>query len=218
VYGRVFSGPAVFPPFPQEQPPLHHHRRTHPGGTDCIHLAKAPDGTFELEPGDIARLQINTERRLILVTDVQYSDTTAQLSFSSDTTLLHFKAGLSDGLLLDFYSTTVQKLQPIIYFVVGEVLYRSDQLDTSGNLVASPMAYGVKSWDVAMVFLDLDEADQADPDDLDYTNDFDDILGTRISATLGANHAHRRLAGGEVFTRDYLWRAYPRNLMYERNR
>ena len=69
-----------------------------------------------------------------------------------------------------------------------------------------------------MIFLDLDEADEGNPDDSDNTNEFDDILGTAITATLGTNRPDIRVAGGDVFTRDYEWRLLPRNLMYERNR
>ena len=54
--------------------------------------------------------------------------------------------------------------------------------------------------------------------DYDPTNNFDDILGTRISATLGTNRPDIRVARGEIFTRTYEWKLYPRNLMYERNR
>lgn len=187
-------------------------------GATCINLNKAPDGTFDLVPGDLARLQINAERRVILVTEVVPGGSTVALTFSAADSLLHYESGLAGGVLLDRYSTIVQKLQPIVYFVENEVLYRSDQLDADGDLVASPVAYGVKAWDARMVFLDGDEADEADPDDLDYTNDFDDILGLRITATLAASRTHVRVAGGELFTRQYNFRAYPRNLMYERNR
>ena len=69
-----------------------------------------------------------------------------------------------------------------------------------------------------MIFLDLGEEDQGNPYDSDNTNDFDDILGTRIVATLGTNRPDIRVAGGEIFTRTYEWKLYPRNLMYERNR
>jgi len=187
-------------------------------GATCIDLSKAPDGTFDLKAGDLARLQILTERRVILVTQVQDHGSTVSLKFSADTTLLHYEGAFKGGVLLDRYSTVVQKLQPIIYFVKDEVLYRSDQLDAEGDMVAFPMAYGVQSWDAKMVFLDGDEADQANPDDTDYTNDFDDILGIRVTTTLAASRTHLRLAGGDLFTRTYNFRAYPRNLMYERNR
>ena len=76
----------------------------------------------------------------------------------------------------------------------------------------------MKSWDAHMIFVDLDEAPEADPNDFDLTNDFDDILGTRIIATLGTNRPDIRVAGGGEFTRTYEWKMFPRNLMYERNR
>ena len=112
----------------------------------------------------------------------------------------------------------MQKLQPILYWAEGETLYRSDQLDSNGDLIGSPLAYGVKSWDAKMIFVDLDEEDEGDLNDTDYTNDFDDILGARITAVLGTNRPDLRVAGGGEFTRDYEWRLTPRNLMYERNR
>lgn len=192
-----------------------------PGGTcglNCIDLKRAPDGTFDLEPGDLARIQINSERRMILVIDVRTVGNSVQLSFASGGTLLHYQAALSGGVQLDRFSTVVQKLQPIVYYVEDEILYRSDRMNTSGDLIGSPLAYGVKSWDAKMVFLDLDEEDEADPYDSDFTNDFDDILGVRIIATLGADRGDIRVAGGEIFTRDYEWTVFPRNLMYERNR
>ena len=208
--------------YPYEiDPPAGVNNPLDPGGTcgsTCIDLNKAPDGTFDLAPGDIARLQVNAERRIILVTDVREMGSRVQLTFASGATLLNSEAALSGGVQLDRFSTIVQKLQPIIYYVENEILYRSDQLDATGELIASPVAYGVKSWEAKMVFLDLDEIDQGNPYDADATNDFDDILGTRIVATLGTNRPDIRVAGGEIFTRTYEWTLYPRNLMCERNR
>ena len=109
-------------------------------------------------------------------------------------------------------------VKPIVYYVEGEILYRADRLDASGDLIGSPLAYGVKSWEANMVFLDLDEAAEGNPYDSDVTNDFDDILGTRIIATLGTNRPDIRVAEGGIFTRTYEWKLFPRNLMYERNR
>ena len=187
-------------------------------GTSCIRFNKGPGNTFDLVPGDIARLQINAERRMILVTDVNSQGTSVALTFSDAPALLHYEAALSGGVLLDRFSTTVQKLQPIVYYVENEILYRADRLTPTGDLIGSPLAYGVKSWSANMIFLDLDEATEANPWDSDPTNDFDDILGTRIIATLGTNRPDIRVAGGGEFTRTYEWKLYPRNLMYERNR
>ena len=192
-----------------------------PGGTcgpSCIDLQTDPNNNFDLAPGDLARLQVNSERRLILVTDIRRTGNTVELTFAAADTLLHYESALSGGLLLDRFGTTVQKLQPIVYWVENEILYRSDQMDVNGNLIASPIAHDVKAWDAKMIFVDLDEADQGDPYDMDDTNEFDDILGVRLTATLGTTRADMRVAGGELYTRDYEWTLLPRNLMYERNR
>lgn len=192
-----------------------------PGGTcgaNCIELDKAPDGTFDLVPGDLARLQVNSERRVILVTGILDNGGTVDLTFAADTTLLHYRAAFAGGMLLDRFSSIVQKLQPIVYYAIDEILYRSDQLDSDGSLISSPLAYGVKSWDVKMIFVDGDEEDQGNPNDNDLTNDFDDIFGVRIITTIGTNRPDIRVASGGIFTRDYEWVMVPRNLMYERNR
>jgi prepilin-type N-terminal cleavage/methylation domain-containing protein len=208
--------------FPYEiDPPNGTNNPLDPGGTcgsSCINLNKGPANSFDLVPGDIARLQVNAERRLILVTDVRQTGNTVELTFSDAPALLHLPAALSGGVLLDRFSTTVQKLQAIIYYTVDEILYRADRLTPTGDLIGFPLAYGVKSWEANMVFVDLDEASEANPGDSDPTNDFDDILGTRIIATLGTNRPDIRVAGGGEFTRTYEWKMYPRNLMYERNR
>ena len=187
-------------------------------GALCIDLNKGPGNTFDIVPGDLARLQVNSLRRLILVTGVSDLGTTVELTFAAGATLLHLPAALSGGLLLDRFSTFVQKIDPIVYFVQDSTLFRADRLDTSGGLIASPVANGVHAWNAMMIFTDLDEADAADVADVDFTNDFDDILGVRIITTLGTNRPDIRVAQGSIFERVYEWKLLPRNLMYERNR
>ena len=203
------------------RPPFGINNPLDPGGTCgplCIDLNKDSNGNFDLAPGDLARLQVNAERRLLLVTGVRDMGTTFQISFLADQTFLHYDAAFQGGLLLDRFMTTVQKLQPVIYFVEDSVLYRAQSFDVAGALQASPMAYGVVDWDTWMVFEDLDVAPAANATDADITNDFDDLIGTRITATLATNRADLRVNEGGVFTRDYQWTIMPRNLMYERNR
>ena len=208
--------------FPYEiSPPGGVNNPLDPGGTCgayCIDLKLAPDGSFDLKRGDLARLQINAERRLILITAVNNLGSTVEVTFSADTTLLHFESAFKGGVRLDRFSTIVQKLQAIVYYVQGEILYRADQFEVNGDLKGSPLAYGVKSWETKMIFVDLDEYDEGNPYDADNTNDFDDILGVRITAVLGTNRPDIRVAGGQIFTRDYEWKLIPRNLAYERNR
>lgn len=191
-----------------------------PGGTcgpRCIDLHKDAGGNYDLAPGDLARLQVNTERHLILIETVADNGGDFRITFGAQTQILGFDAGLSGGLLLDNTTTLVQKLEPIVYFEADSILYRGDAFDSVGAIQSAPIAYGVHSWDADLIFLDGDIAANADFGDADNTNDFDDILGVQIQALLGTNRPIRT-ATGTAFTRSYQWRLTPRNLMYERNR
>lgn len=186
-------------------------------GTRCVTVHKDGSNNYDLGPGDLARLQVNTQRHLILVTGVRDNGTSIDVAFSADTILFGLEAGFANGLLLDNTTTFIQKMDHVAYFVDDSILYRSDGFDTLGVMVSSPMAYGVHDWQADMLFLDGDTAVAADPTDGDNTNDFDDILGVLVQTTLGTNRPIRVVGGGD-FSRDYRWRLTPRNLMYERNR
>jgi prepilin-type N-terminal cleavage/methylation domain-containing protein len=212
---RMAPAYAINPPFGSGNPLA-------PGGTCgalCIDLEKDSDGNFDLAPGDLARLQVNQERRLLIISSVEdLGGNYFRASFLADTTILRNAAAFQGGLLLDRYQTTVQKLRPVIYFAQDSILYRSQGYDSTGVLQASPMAYGVVDWDTWLVFTDNDVLVEADPTDGDSSNDYDDLLGARIAATLSANRADIRVNDGALFTMDFEWRVMPRNLMYERNR
>lgn len=186
-------------------------------GARCIDLHYDASGTFDLAPGDLARLQVNTERHLILIESVTDNGTAFEITFGTQTSIFGFPAGMTGGLLLDNTTTLVQKLEPIVYFERDSILYRGDAFDSVGAIQASPVAYGVHSWEADLIFLDGDVAAGANFGDGDNTNDFDDILGVRIRALLGTNRPIRTTTG-TPFTRSYEWRLTPRNLMYERNR
>jgi prepilin-type N-terminal cleavage/methylation domain-containing protein len=212
--------PAMAPAY-SINPPFGVNNPLDPGGTcgaTCLDLNKDALGNYDLAEGDLARLQVNAERHLIIITGVRDLGLTFQITFLPGTEILHYEAAFEGGLLLDRFATTVQKLQPIVYFAEDSTLFRADRFDVTGNLIASPMSYGVVSWDADMIFTDLDEAANADLTDADVTNDFDDILGVRIVAMIGTNRPDIRVAGGGQFARAYDWRLTPRNLMYERNR
>lgn len=193
-----------------------------PGGTcgaTCIEVKKGPGGVFDLVPGDLARLQVNSQRRLILITGVADAGSTAEVEFLPDTTLLHLEAAFAGGLQLDRTQTFIQRLQPVVFYVLDGVLYRADRFETNGELMGSPLAYGVHDWQAKILFTDGDEADYVNPWDVtDFTDDYDDLLGVRITAQLAANRADMRVNDGELFTQEAEWRMVPRNLMYERNR
>lgn len=192
-----------------------------PGGTCgalCIDLEYDSDGGYDLQPGDLARLQVNTERRLLLIDGVRDMGTYFQVSFLGGTSILNYDAAFAGGLQLDGFTTTIQELHPVVYFVEDSTLFRAQSFNTSGVLQPSPMAYGVIDWDTWLIFEDGDVLTAANTGDADTTNDFDDLLGVRITATLATNRADLRVNDGGLFTRDFEWRIMPRNLMYERNR
>jgi hypothetical protein len=191
-----------------------------PGGTcgsQCLDLLKV-NGTFDLQAGDLARLQVKDTRRLVLVQSVQDAGPDFQLWFTAHPELVHHEAGLSGGLLLDRFDSFVQELSVTIYYRDGDRLMRAERLRADGTPDGDVVSYGIQSWEVTVVFSDGDEADAANAADTDVTNDYDDLVGIRIRAELGADRIDPRINGGQLFTRSYDWRFSPRNLMYERNR
>ena len=188
-------------------------------GGRCLDLAKAA-GAFDLEVGDLARLQIQDERRLILITSVNDPGgptDTVQVQFANVDSLMRFQ-GLLTGLQIPANGAFVQELAPVVYWVEGDSLMRAERFNLDGTLNGDLMAEGVQSWDATLIFTDGDELNLANAGDGDATNDFDDILSVRIQARLAADRTNRTVNGGNLFTRDYNWRFTPRNLMYERNR
>jgi len=191
-----------------------------PGGTcgsRCLDLLKS-DSTFEILPGSLARLQVSGTRRLILVSDVQHSAGSVQLSFTAADSLIGYPAGLSGGLLLDRFETFVQEIEPIIYYVSDSTLMRAERLNADGSLAGEIVAFGVQAFDVNFVFADGREASAANPNDADVFNDYDDVIGVRINVRLSADRADQRVSNGSLFARDFEWFVAPRNLRYARNR
>jgi len=203
-------------------PPIGTNNPLAPGGTCGTSCVNVDTGglPFDLGVGDIARLQVNGTRHIILVTGVVMSGTDAAVNFSADSTLLGFPAGLSRGLLLDRFNTFVQKLKVTAYYEDAEALYRAGALKPNGGLDGEAIAHGIRSWDAWLVFTDGSEAEYANPYDSDGGNDYDDLLGVRIEAELSGDHPLLRsgTTGAYDPTRLYNWRFAPRNLTYERNR
>ena len=188
-------------------------------GSRCLDLAKAA-GTFDLAVGDLARMQIQSEPRLVIITSVTDPGgptDTVQVQFANLDSLVRYAGGLS-GLQIPLSGAFVQKLAPVVYWPEGGNVMRAERFRADGSLMGDIMASGVQSWEVTLIFTDGDELDLADATDGDAGNDFDDILSVKIRATLAADRVDRRVNSGNLFTRDYAWRFSPRNLMYERNR
>jgi len=96
---------------------------------------------------------------------------------------------------------------------------RGERFKADGTLHGAPMADGVDSFTVRLVFTDGDEAAMADGADVDDTNDYDDIVSVLIRLRLRADSTGvNKPKDGQPLTRAYEWRFTPRNLIYERNR
>ena len=189
-------------------------------GANCIDVVKDTMPPLELEVGDLARLQVGATRRLILLEKVAVTnDTSVALGFTTHDTILQQPAGLTGGLLLDRFSTYVQELRPIIYYLDDQKhLYRATSLKLDGSPDGHILAYGVEKFDVKLIFEDGDELDRPDPYDSDTTNDYDDIVAVKVQATLAADRVDQRVNHGKLLRRSFEWVVSPRNLRYEKNR
>ncbi len=196
-----------------------------PGGTcglRCLDLLKRPPtaAALEIRPGDLARLQIPGKRQLIMVEQVEItSDTSFQVRFTEMDTLLHQPASMTDDMLLDRFSTFVQEITPVMYYLDdARQLMRSSRLDLNGSPAGHVLAYGVQEFDVRLLFADGDEHEYANPLDTDDTNDYDDIVAVSVRVTVQAERADVRVNRGELLERTYQWTIAPRNLRYEKYR
>jgi len=173
-----------------------------------------------LAVGDVARFQLNQQRRLILIAGVAPAANNAyRVTFANLATVIHHNSGMVTGLTnTNAPSAVIQKLAPVIYWRQGTQLMRATGLNPGGTFRGEVIADGVQSFTATLVFTDGDEAPTANPTDLDGTNDYNDIAGIRVRAVLQSDRVDRRINGGVPLTRSYEWFVAPRNLIYERNR
>jgi prepilin-type N-terminal cleavage/methylation domain-containing protein len=194
-----------------------------PGGTcgaRCIDVYTDPEVPFDINIGDLARLQVAEERRLILIENVtEVDDSTMSLTWTEADSLLRQPAGLSEGLRLDRYGTYVQKLSPTVYYLDDKGnLRRAVRLNMDGSPDGWVLAFGVEEFDASLMFEDGDINEEAIPFDADDSNDYDDIVAVIIRATLRAEREDPRVNEGELLRRTFEWTVAPRNLRYEQNR
>lgn len=212
----LFPAHLIVPP-PGDENPLP------PGGIcglDCIEVLKDRDGEFELEAGDLVRVQVVEERRLALIESIEVSsDTSVMLTFTDATEILRQPAGLRGGLRLDRFATYVQELAAIVYYVDGEKqLIRAMRLNLNGSPRGDVLAYGVDQFDARLVFADGEELERPDPYDEDDSNDYDDVVAVKVKVTVTADRVDPRVNQGELLARSYEWTIAPRNLRYEKDR
>jgi prepilin-type N-terminal cleavage/methylation domain-containing protein len=190
-------------------------------GTYCLSFQKQ-DGTFNLREGDLARLQVGGERRLLLITGTSsLSSDHFSIEFLPVDQILGRPAGLGDSLRIDRFGTAIQKLKAVAYWYDPEkrAVMRSERLSSStGAPIGEVLADGVDEWAASLIFEGGAEHARYDGADTDSTNDGHRIMAVKVRAKVMAARVDPVVNGGEPVYRWYEWRVAPRNLMYEKNR
>lgn len=188
-------------------------------GLTCVEV-QTGGAAPALAAGDVARFQLNQQRRLIQITGIAPAANGAyRVNFSNLATVIHHASGMVTGLTnANAPSAVVQRVQPVLYWRQGTQLMRATRLDPGGAFAGEVIADGVQSFTATLIFADGDEAASANPLDADGTNDYNDIAGIRVRAVLQSDRTDARINGGVPLRRNYEWFVAPRNLIYERNR
>ncbi len=188
-------------------------------GERCIDVLYNMAEPVELMEGDLARLEVNGVRRLIVINDVTVDGFALEVSFTAADTLLRQPAGLVGNLQVEVPGTFIQKLHAIMYYVDGQNrLVRADRLNMDGTPDGETVAFGVDDFEITVVFEDGDELERPNPYDSDYSNDYDDVIAVKVRVTVRAERTDPRVNGGELLTKTSVWYVSPRNLRYEKNR
>lgn len=188
-------------------------------GERCIDVLYNMSEPVELREGDLARLEVNGVRRLIVVNDVTVNGFALQVSFTAADTLLRQPAGLTGNLQVEVPGTFIQRLHATMFYVDGQDrLIRADRLNMDGTPDGEIVAYGVDEFEITVVFEDGDELQRPNPYDSDYSNDYDDVIAVKVRVTVRAERTDPRVNGGELLTKTSVWYVSPRNLRYEKNR
>jgi prepilin-type N-terminal cleavage/methylation domain-containing protein len=188
-------------------------------GTTCIEFNKQ-SGTYVLAAGDMARLQVGNDRRLLLITSVTNNGTRFRVNFKQQNWLLGRQSALSDSLRLSRSASSIQKVKAVIYYVNPSTksLMRADKFTTSGVPIGSVLATNVQEWESDLMFTGNFVHQSYNGFDADTTNNGNKIIGVKVRAVLKADKIDPGVHGGTLFTRRYEWNVAPRNLLYEKNR
>jgi prepilin-type N-terminal cleavage/methylation domain-containing protein len=191
-------------------------------GARCIDLVNPGTVPFQLRVGDVAVLQVQSERRLIVLTGVasRSSGAVRRIQWSAADSLFVWPAGLTGGLRLTRTGVAVQRVHVTGWFrdAANEVMMRADRFKADGSLRAAVAARGAESFSARLVFTDGTERAQANGFDADTTNDYDRIVSVVVRSQLKILQRDRTINGGEKLARQFEWRVSPRNLTFERNR
>ena len=195
-----------------------------PGGTcgaTCIDVVDPNTVPFQIRVGDVALLQVQNERRLIVLTQVTTGGPgVKRLTFSNADTLFVFPAGLTGGLRLTRNGVAVQRLSVSAWYrnASDSTLVRADGFTLSGQLRTAITARGVDAFTTRLQFTNGVERTQANGFDADTTNDYNRIVSVVVRARMRVERIDRSVNGGAPLFRNYEWRVSPRNLIFERNR
>jgi len=195
-----------------------------PGGTcgaTCIDVVDPNAVPFQLVVGDLALLQVQNERRLIVLTAISTPSTNVRrITFAPRDSLFVFPGAFAGGLRLTRFGVAVQKMNMTGWFKTpgAPTLMRAVGFNADGSLRASAAARGLETFSTRIRFTDGDELTQANGIDADTTNDYNRIASVVIRARLQLERTDRSVNGGAPLFKDYEWRVAPRNLLFERNR
>jgi len=193
-----------------------------PGGTcgeTCIDFQRV-NGSFDLQSGDLARLQVGGTRRLLLLTSVvSRPNNLFRVNFLPLEKLVNRPSGL-DSLLLMRAGTSIQKANLVMYWLdpSRQYLMRASKIDLNGQPIGSTMAGNVEAFQARLLFTSGAEHGTYDGIDADTTNDGKDIIGVKVRAKIRSTKSDPTVNGGYPIARWYEWRVSPRNLLYEKNR
>ena len=190
-------------------------------GARCIDVVDPNTVPFQLRAGDVALLQVQNERRLIVLTDVTTGGPgVRRLTFSNADSLFVFPAGLTGDLRLTRNGVAVQRLNVTAWYhdAYNNTLIRADGFQADGSLRTSITARGVDTFATRLQFTNGTERTQANGFDADTTNDYDRIVSVVVRARMRVERVDRSVNGGAPLFRNYEWRITPRNLIFERNR
>ena len=195
-----------------------------PGGTcgaTCIDVTDPNTVPFQLRVGDAALLQVQNERRLIVLTAVTAAGAgVRRLTFSSADSFFVYPAGLTGGLRLRRNGVVVQRLNVSAWYrsAATNILVRAEGFLPDGTLRTSITARGVEEFSTRLQFTNGTERTDANGFDSDSTNDYNRIVSVVVRARMRIEQLDRSVNGGAPLFRNYEWRVSPRNLIFERNR
>ena len=188
-------------------------------GATCIEFNKS-GGTYVLAAGDMARLQVGSERRLLLLTNVTDNGTRFRVFFKDQDWLLGRQSALSDSLLLSRSGSSIQKLKVVAYYHndVTKTLMRAEKFTVGAMPIGSVLATNVENWEASLLFVGNFVHQSYNGFDSDTTNNGNKIIGVKVRANVKADRTDPGVNGGELLTHWYEWNVSPRNLLYEKNR